>query len=67
MFQLFGEQNMKYETIDELIDAEGNDDACYDCPHYREWEESHPYGEGSASETLWECLATDPKECRRMS
>jgi len=28
---------------------------CQECPHHVEWEESHPYQEGRATETLRSC------------
>lgn len=37
--------------------------SCPDCPKYHEWQEHHPYGMGTAAETLNECTADKVDDC----
>jgi len=40
---------------------------CQECPYHREWQESHPYQEGRAQETLRSCsligASREPERC----
>jgi len=38
---------------------------CGDCEFFEEWEEAHPYGDGSACETLCECTG-NAQSCPRL-
>jgi len=51
------------QAIFEDIDL---DMACEGCRFYSKWFESHPYGEGIATEELAECNANRWIECKRM-
>lgn len=52
--------------INDLLDSEGFDETCYDCEHYQEFRQRHPYGEGYATETLGECNAKCDGDCPRL-
>jgi hypothetical protein len=42
----------------------GDRTACEDCPFFEQWVERHPYGMGTADETLSDCQLThEPTDC----
>lgn len=57
---------MPYRKVDKLIEDNGFNETCRHCGFYKEWTESHPYGDGTASEDLAECLCFDDTQCPRL-
>lgn len=53
-------------TIDELLEEEGFNSTCDDCPHYDSWDEFHPYGMGYTTEPMGECNCPSENECPRL-
>jgi len=56
-----------YDSVDALLDAEGFDETCHCCKFYDAWQEPHPYGEGTAYESLAECSCTHDEQCPRFN
>jgi hypothetical protein len=53
--------------LDDLLEREGFSEECDDCCYYSEHTENHPYGMGSASETLGECDCPKDTNCPRLA
>lgn len=53
-------------TIEQLLAAYGMD-KCTGCQHYHEWQEGHPYGMGTAHESLADCRARSDGQCPRLA
>lgn len=56
-----------FAGIEKLLDDNGFNEVCADCEYYSETYQSHPYGMGTATETLGECACNFDEDCPRLN
>jgi len=58
---------MTHQTVDDLLEAEGFNQTCFDCEHYEVWKEGYPYGEGITYTDMETCHCNNDYQCPRLT